>query len=468
MRSRKLSVGGIGVALVVSAALVPASASASGLSWDGTRYVYEAAPGESNRLRIEYGEDTAGAYIQFDDSYTMIPDGSLSGQDCSYGSDNSIILCDRVANPLVDTGDEVDDVQGDISAEGGPEEIHAGAGDDVLRGGDGDDTLDGGPGQDRIEEHPAVGAGNDLVIGGEGLDATVYSCTLGCTEAVTVRLDALANDGPAGHSDNVQTERVDAGDGNDLLVGGPAAERLFGGGGDDELRGGDGNDLLDGDLGADRIYGGGGDDTLRDSSATNDLLDGGAGRDEIVADGPCFSIGCDPGGNDTIHAVDGTEDVISCLGGADSAFVDPSDQLLPDRGGCETIGVQGGGSPVLSGAPSVLPGPPPVDPVASAPSRIGLAKLLRRGLALTVECGAPCTFSARLFFARRRTARLVRIGSGSGGLQAAGSGKLRVTLTRKGKRALRSVRRATLTLRTKVTQAGSVTRSTKKVKVRRN
>ena len=120
------------------------------------RYVYEAAPGESNQLRIEYGDDAGGAYILFDDSYTMVPDPNLAGQDCAHGSDNSIIVCDRVANPFVDAGDETDQVQGDISALGGPEEIHGGTGNDALKGGQGDDTLDGGPGDDRVEEHSDV------------------------------------------------------------------------------------------------------------------------------------------------------------------------------------------------------------------------------------------------------------------------------------------------------------------------
>ena len=151
--------------------------------------------------------------------------------------------------------------------------------------------------------------------------------------------------------------------------------------------------------------------------------------------------------------------MISCLGGADTAIVDGSDQLLPDRGGCETVH---GDPPIVIVETFELARAP----VARVASRIKLAKLLRSGLVVTIDCGAPCTFAARLFADTMPTARLRRIGGRRGSLPAAGTTMLRVTLTPKGKRALRRVHRATLTLRAKVTQSGSVTRATTKVKVR--
>jgi RTX calcium-binding nonapeptide repeat (4 copies) len=436
-------------------ALVPAAASASTMGFNGVRYSFTGGPGQDNILRIEYFPGSGE--IRFDDSFQIFDDGTLPAT-CDYVSgDVTYVKCPSAPNPRVDASDGNDVVQGDISADGGPEEILGGTGNDVVKGGHGDDLIDGGPGDDRFEEDPAVGAGNDLLSGGDGFDTTLYSCTLGCTDPVTVRLDGAANDGPAGRADNVQTERVDGADGADLLVGGPGPEQLFGNGGDDEVHGGGGNDLVDGVLGNDRIFGEDGDDVVRDSSSTNDLLDGGAGSDEITADGPCFFIGCDPGGNDQILAQDGTRDVISCLGGADTATVDGVDTLLADRGGCETV--------------HGLPGPVCCSPVPrtftfTAASRLRFAVLRRLGLLVVVRCTAPCSIDAGLFV-NSNLARLVRVGRARRTLRAAGTARLRVKLTRRAKRRLARHRRFTLTLRVKVIQGGRATTRSKRVTVRR-
>lgn len=78
--------------------------------------------------------------------------------------------------------------------------------------------------------------------------------------------------------------------GNDLLVGGPLADRLYGENGDDIIQGGSGNDLLDGgngndilagDLGSDSLYGGNGNDDLDGGihDYAVDIMVGGAGAD---------------------------------------------------------------------------------------------------------------------------------------------------------------------------------------------
>lgn len=113
---------------------------------------------------------------------------------------------------------------------------------------------------DATESRPAVlsGAeGNDLVIGGRGLDT------------------------------------LDGGDGNDTLVGGRGSGQLLGGAGNDWLEGnsgrdsisgGDGNDILIGSRGANTLSGDAGDDVFLGWGSTfvNDILQGGPGYDRIV------------------------------------------------------------------------------------------------------------------------------------------------------------------------------------------
>jgi Ca2+-binding RTX toxin-like protein len=452
-------------AAALTLAALPASAHGGSLSYDGTRYIFTGAPGEANDLRINYGDDNLGPYIEFDDSYVVTDGGGGVDQLCGPGVDGTSARCDFVANPLVNLEDQDDSAQGDISSDGGPEEINGGPGNDRLKGGQGDDRLDGGPGDDELEKGGTeVRGGSDALIGGDGFDATYYRGDFGGAgaEAVTVRLDGAANDGPAGQSDNVQTEHVVGSEQADLLVGGPGPETLDGDAGNDEVRGGSGNDVVDGNLGDDRIFGEDGDDALRDSSATNDLLDGGLGSDDFTADGPCFFIGCNPGGNDEIRARDGVRDTIRCLGGADTAIVDGIDTLLPDRGGCESVDAAGPGPGGGGGF------------TLSAPSRISFAVLVRRGLVIVVRCTVPCRIDAALLLARRIARRLglaqarpVVVGRGRRTLSRAGTVRVRVRLTSRAKRRLRRARRVTLTLRVRVRQGGQTSTRTRRVRVRR-
>ena len=82
--------------------------------------------------------------------------------------------------------------------------------------------------------------------------------------------------------------RVDAGDGNDVVLLDPSLTRsaaLHGGAGDDRLVGGSGNDRLYGGDGADLLDGGAGDDVLVTlGGGTADVSTGGAGRDSFWLD----------------------------------------------------------------------------------------------------------------------------------------------------------------------------------------
>ncbi|MCO6044445.1 hypothetical protein NG895_11070 [Aeoliella sp. ICT_H6.2] len=114
-----------------------------------------------------------------------------------------------------------------------------------------------------------------------------------------------------------QTDRpalVDAGIGDDFVVGGAGNDQLYGSGGSDRLIGGDGDDLIDGGDGGDQIYagegndiayGGDGDDRI-EGGAGDDVIYGGAGDDSLLGE-----LGNDvvrgQGGNDYVYGNDGND-----------------------------------------------------------------------------------------------------------------------------------------------------------------
>jgi Ca2+-binding RTX toxin-like protein len=95
---------------------------------------------------------------------------------------------------------------------------------------------------------------------------------------------------------------VDGGTGDDELLGifgdqvmrgGPGRDLLVGGGGDDDLAGGPGRDQMAGGRGRDRIAAGRGDDFVRATDADRDIVDCGAGRDRASVSGEDRVVGCE-------------------------------------------------------------------------------------------------------------------------------------------------------------------------------
>ena len=85
---------------------------------------------------------------------------------------------------------------------------------------------------------------------------------------------------------------VDAGDGNDSVLGGDGADTIHGGNGNDLLQGNGGSDAMFGDAGDDTMFGGNGGDTM-DGGAGFDTIDASAaGEAEDVAAGD-IGIGAD-------------------------------------------------------------------------------------------------------------------------------------------------------------------------------
>jgi Ca2+-binding RTX toxin-like protein len=338
--------------------------------------------------------------------------------------------------------DELDGLDGDDVLDGGD-------GNDKVNGGLGADTLRGGAGDDAFTSDPMDSRSPDVIDGGPGRDSiTDWMRGDPATEQlVTVTLDGVADDGFPGEGDNVTNmELVESygalrfvgTDGDDVARASEVGNRadLTGKGGNDTLKGSDDDDVLDGGPGADDLTAGFGNDTIV----------GGAGPDKIVADrdGRCNELHCDlsPGSAaDTIDAVDGEVDTISCGPGTDTVKADPADVVAPD---CETVTRAGAPAPQgQNGKPSTNATTKPKSTrkalaVAGHPS---LRALLKRGLTVTVAGRAP---GAKVTVKVKRGATVVATGTGQA--SAAGTAKVTVKVTKAGRRALRRAKRVKLTL----------------------
>lgn len=175
----------------------------------------------------------------------------------------------------------------EIHGSNGANRLFGEAGDDTLHGGDDDQTSD----SDRLEG----GDGDDLLVSGQTVEPTPETLSLG--------------------------DLLDGGRGADTLLGGTAEDTLLGGEGNDSLSGGAGNDLLSGEDGTDTIYGGGGNDTITTGGVGRpnhapDYAFGEAG-DDLITGGNYRSFLSGGAGNDTLNGGQelGTHDPDTLMGG---------------------------------------------------------------------------------------------------------------------------------------------------------
>jgi Ca2+-binding RTX toxin-like protein len=263
--------------------------------------------------------------------------------------------------------DHIDGGDGDDTLDGANDSdfIRGGAGNDVIHGGSGPDLLDGGAGDDTLY----ADSGGDVLAGGDGDDALFVDVTsaakiscgagddtlylmqaadlpedfepprskriadcertfvtdavldpnqgitylapdIGGAKAGTTKDDLLLG-GPgadtirAGAGNDVlwglrqagltasTPDILDAGSGDDTIYGGPGAQRIDGG---------SGNDFINGGVGANTIKAGTGNDTVRLRGSGTSTVDGGAGNDKIYVNGPAAGrVRCGPG-TDTAYA----------------------------------------------------------------------------------------------------------------------------------------------------------------------
>ncbi len=331
----------------------------------------------------------------------------------------------------------------------GNDELNGAAGNDTLRGGAGDDRLVGDP----IQEH-----GADVLDGGPGRDTVddfVHPDPYDLRPA-TVTLDGRSDDGIESEGDNVTNVEIVKSasgvqfrgtDGPEIVIAAQGGGKGFqyGMGGDDTLTGSDDDETIDGGAGDDDIRGGYGNDTIT----------GGPGRDKLLGDrdARCNELACDisPGSaSDTIDAVDGEADAVSCGPGNDTAKVDAVDTVGTD---CETViraggpgGPSGGGTGggTGGGGGGTIDDPGTGTPPATAPTlTLRGAKTLRAlragRLAVDVRNLKPgATVRLRVL----RAGRLVATGNGRAG--TGGSTRVTLRLTASGRRALARSRAATL------------------------
>lgn len=198
--------------------------------------------------------------------------------------------------------------------------------------GGGNDLLDlsghGAGGVDYAKDVTVnAGDGDDIVIGGAGKD------TIDGDAGNDIIFGYRGSDTIRGGTGNDTIYGDDLGyngiSGNDLLQGGAGNDTLYGGAGTDRLEGGDDNDALYGGRGGDNLFGEAGDDTLYgDDPGTsgNDKLDGGSGNDTIFAGG----------GDDESYGGLGN-DIINGEAGNDFLRGDAGDDLLQGGAGNDTI-----------------------------------------------------------------------------------------------------------------------------------
>ncbi len=196
-------------------------------------------------------EGGSGSLIAAIENFT-----ASNGRDAVYGT-NSV--------NVIDGGNGDDEILGF----GGNDRIIGGAGEDALEGGDGDDVFVGGaPG--------GVLDGGDAINGGSGVDTVDFSAS---TTAVGLNLtDGVGNLGDARDDTYISIENIIGSAFSDFLVADANANRIEGGDGDDLIQSGGGNDLNFGGAGVDDIRAGFGDDLLN-GGAGADLLNGGDGSD---------------------------------------------------------------------------------------------------------------------------------------------------------------------------------------------
>lgn len=195
----------------------------------------------------------------------------------------------RTATAFKGTGNALDNVISGLLTPSGKQasfKLNGDAGDDTLLGNNGADELNGGTGNDKM----VGGAGNDLYAVDSFDDEIVELKDGGTDTVVVVDLNGYELGTNLENLLLVVSPGIADGDyaatGNELdnLMAGTAQDtgiRLFGLGGNDQLRGANlatTGDRLDGGEGNDKLFGQAGNDFLI-GGAGNDLLDGGAGND---------------------------------------------------------------------------------------------------------------------------------------------------------------------------------------------
>ncbi len=297
-------------------------------------------PGPVRQIIIDYDNGgTGGQVLNVTDIHFTTLNETTTNQDSVEAGAGDDFIDPGLASDTVDGGTGNDTIvasAGDDTLSGGDDQdtfqLDDGFGDDVVAGGEGgtdNDILDASNLTTAVSVTMTGNEAGDLINGGDSVDFTQIE------DFVLTGLDDTFDGSASG-----APIEVDAGDGNDTVLGGNAADSLLGGAGNDTIdggfgsdtiRGGDGNDVLSegstgsaggelyGDAGndtvqggtgsaADFLSGGSGDDFVVDlgNATSNDTLDGGTGNDSLQGSGGNNAMQGGEG-NDTLNGGAGND-----------------------------------------------------------------------------------------------------------------------------------------------------------------
>ncbi|MEL7099718.1 MAG: Hint domain-containing protein [Pseudomonadota bacterium] len=267
--------------------------------------------------------DGPGFTDQSANAYDMQMSGDVTqswsaGNDTLLGGDGADTIYGGGGDDLIEGGDGDDVLRTGL----GDDTVYGGAGHDTITNSDGDDSLDGGSGDDSIvatggEDTLRGGTGDDTMKGGEDADTFIIEDDFGndvitggegTTDSTdvdydTIDLSALSGavtltwtgDEAGTITDGVHTitfseiEAVIATEQDDLIDASDdtAGVDIDAGGGNDKIVGGGGDDTIDGGAGNDAILGGGGDDTFvfEAGDGSDTILDFNFGNTGALGDG---------------------------------------------------------------------------------------------------------------------------------------------------------------------------------------
>jgi Ca2+-binding RTX toxin-like protein len=284
MKGTSSIVAAVGLALAIPGVAAAETASVFGTDPFAT---IRAAPGEFNALHVDRIAGAGGALEFWDDNVALTPgrgcrtqpSGRVTCDDFSADAhlgdapDTATVRVNARARVWGGAGDDTLDAD----SFGGSTEVHGDGGDDtVSAGGEGGQIADGGAGDDTLFSGGFAGAAT--AIGGSGDDVIHHSTGLG------------------GSAD------IDAGPGDDIVVSRPVGSGTASGGpGDDmiiisgplppsrtsspfTLTAGDGNDVVVGGPSGDTIDAGAGRDYVDVSGGGADTVSCGAGIDVVRSD----------------------------------------------------------------------------------------------------------------------------------------------------------------------------------------
>lgn len=241
-------------------------------------------------------------------SFTITAANIQVSQDVFFGGEKSDVLYGSNLSDGIFYNNGV--FGGGIGSFNSVEQFFLGGGDDVM-----DLSAHGTGGVDLAKDVVInAGSGNDTVIGGAGKDTIDGDAgddlLIGWRGADTIS-GGIGNDTIYG--DDFGFNSIS---GDDTLRGGSGNDSIYGGRGADRIEGGDDNDTLHGQAGGDNMFGDAGDDILYgDDAATtsNDKLDGGAGNDQLFGGNGDDEL-TGGGGDDLLDGGDGIDFALGGLG----------------------------------------------------------------------------------------------------------------------------------------------------------